>query len=159
MLRDLVERGVTTLVHCGDWTSVSLLELIAQSQIPTLGVLGNNDPYDLVDATEPWPHVRLETDSLIFTIDGVTIGLTHGHDSRLLKALYDNPKIQAVFSGHTHEPAIEHQNNQLLLNPGTCGGRQKSINGPSASYALFETTTQQAEIIEIESGKVNGKSY
>jgi len=49
-----------------------------------------------------------------------------------------------VCFGHSHEQVLEQEERTLLLNPGEVMGRL----GPS-TYALYDTETGQAEIVEV----------
>ncbi len=66
----------------------------------------------------------------------------------LAELLAKSGEYNAVFHGHTHDSKNETLANSLLLNPGAVCGVQKGKPG-IASYAIYDTATNTAEIIKI----------
>src|SRR5512140_316923 len=84
---------VERILHAGDWTdplAVPLLEAIA----PVDGVAGNNDGADLRD--------RFGTRRIV-AVEGVRIGLTHGH---LGAGRTTSERAERTFSGEAGLAAI-----------------------------------------------------
>ena len=126
----LREAGVEAILHLGDLTAPFVLELLA-AIAPVEAVAGNNDPPALV--------ARLGT-RRVLELDGVRIGMTHGHlgpglttRDRALRA-FDRAAIDVLLFGHSHAPLIETRDRLLLLNPGSPTDRRGQ---PDFTYALL----------------------
>ena len=109
------EAGVQRILHLGDWTSDLAWDLLA-GLAPLDGVAGNNDPRALAD--------RLGTVKVV-ELDGVRVGLTHGHlgvgrttPERASSLFVGEPGLAAILFGHSHIPLVE----------GGAGGRPWLIN-------------------------------
>jgi uncharacterized protein len=112
------EAGVERLIHCGDWTEsfvVDLLEAIA----PVDGVAGNNDPPELAARFGYAPIVE---------VDGVRIGITHGHigpthittPERARLVFARESDLAAICFGHSHIPVVSRTAaGTVLVNPGS----------------------------------------
>ena len=106
--------GVDLILHAGDLISLSVvnqLKMIA----PLKAVHGNMCNRE-VKASLP--------EKIIFEIDNLKIGLTHGsggpkgYINRILRKFH--PEIpDIIVSGHTHEANAEYIDNILFLNPGS----------------------------------------
>jgi putative phosphoesterase len=102
------------VVHCGDFTSMGVLEEIRRLTPNFVGVFGNADPGNI---RRQLPHqVALE-------IEGRKIVVIHppwgGHPDGLEKELARRfSDADVILFGHTHEPCKVKINDTLLLNPG-----------------------------------------
>lgn len=101
---------VDLILHLGDWTAELALDLLT-AIAPTDGVAGNNDP--------PALHERLGAVKVV-EVDGVRLGLTHGHlgrgrttPQRARSVFADEAGLGAILYGHSHIP--------LLTPPPTAG--------------------------------------
>lgn len=116
-------RAADRILHVGDHTDAFVLDLL-EACAPTEAVAGNNDPPDLVR--------RLGT-SRTATVEGVTIGMTHGHigpgrttPDRAFRTFASlNPPPDAIAFGHSHQPMIERRAGIWLLNPGSPTDRRR----------------------------------
>jgi putative phosphoesterase len=59
------------------------------------------------------------------------------------KMFNHDPDFDVLIYGHTHYPVIWEQNNRKIINPGSVG--QPRDRKPGASWALWETTTNNVE--------------
>ena len=137
------EAGVERLIHCGDWTDpfvVDLLEAIA----PVDGVAGNNDPPELAARFGYAPIVE---------VDGVRIGITHGHigpthlttPERARLTFASQPDVAAICFGHSHIPVVSRTaSGTVLVNPGSPTDKRRQ---PRYSWAL----------LTVESGEVDAE--
>ncbi len=111
------------ILHAGDHTEPFVLELLS-ALAPTEAVAGNNDPPELVE--------RLGF-SRVVEVEGVRIGLTHGHlgpgrttpDRAWVTFADAEPRVDAVAFGHSHQPMIERRDGIWLLNPGSPTDRRR----------------------------------
>jgi putative phosphoesterase len=135
--------AIDRIVHAGDWTdplAVTLLEAVA----PVEGVAGNNDG--------PALHERFGT-RRVLDIDGVRIGLTHGHlgpgsttPERARRAFEHEPDLGAIVFGHSHIPLVERlTGGTWLVNPGSPTDRRRQ---PACSWALM--TIEDGSISSVE---------
>jgi putative phosphoesterase len=137
------ERGVTTVLHAGDFISPFVVPLFKGFQV--YGTFGNNDgekkglltKFDEIQAiiTEHFCEIHL---------NGARIAVTHGHVPPLLDLLVNSQLYDLVVCGHTHEPHIV-EGTPLIINPGECCGY---LTGKS-TVAVFDTQKRKGEIIEI----------
>lgn len=121
------------ILHLGDHTEPFVLDLFTVFA-PTDAVAGNNDPPDLV--------ARLGT-SRVVTVEGVRIGMTHGHlgpgrttAERAVRAFAASvPPVHAVAFGHSHQPLIALRDGVWLLNPGSPTDRRRQ---PAFSFIALD---------------------
>ncbi len=135
------ERGVAQILHAGDIVAPFTLAPILESEIPFLGVLGNNDGEVVLlverskGAIQPAPR-RLR-------IAGKDILLQHFH--HFVKEIAMGGRFDAVIYGHTHEVDNRMVGKTLLLNPGECCG----LLSGNPTVALLDTETMEAEIVPL----------
>lgn len=105
--------GVDAILHAGDIACAEVLQALGRIA-PVHAVAGNVDPPEL-----GLPGRRL------LEMDGLTIGLTHGHlgpgrtTPERARRAFPRPPAVIVF-GHSHEPLIEAvPGGPLLVNPGS----------------------------------------
>ncbi len=129
--RERIER----ILHAGDWTTTLALDLL-ERLAPVDGVAGNNDGPEL--------HERFGT-RRILELDGVRIGLTHGHlgtgrstEERAIRAFEgEDPRPDAIVFGHSHIPVIRHlASGRWLINPGSPTDKRRE---PACTWAVLET--------------------
>jgi len=102
------------VVHCGDYTSIAVVEELRKLARHFVGVYGNAD---LGDVRRQLPR------EVVFELEGRKIAVIHpywgGYPSRLHDDLVTRfPKVDAILFGHTHEPCSLTWDSTLLLNPG-----------------------------------------
>jgi putative phosphoesterase len=107
-------RGADWVVHCGDFTSIEVLDELVRLSRYFTGVFGNTDPGNV---RHRLPH------QAAFEVEGRKIVAIHphwgGHPDGLEEELALRfPDADAILFGHTHEPCNVKINNTLLLNPG-----------------------------------------
>jgi putative phosphoesterase len=102
------------VVHCGDFTTMGLLEELRRLTPHFTGVFGNADP----------GSVRHQlSHQVTFELEGRKIVVIHphwgGHPDGLEKELALRfPDADVILFGHTHEPCNTKIGDTLLLNPG-----------------------------------------
>ncbi len=132
------------ILHAGDLTAPFVLDLLEAFAL-TDAVAGNNDPPEL--------HERLGVLRVV-EIEGVRIGLTHGHlgpgrttPERARRAFADvDPAVDAVAFGHSHQPMIERRDGVWLLNPGSPTDRRRQ---PAFSFLglIVDGTDLRPELV------------
>jgi len=136
------ERGIDTLIFCGDFCSPIPARRMAAFQGVVHCVFGNGDgdPFTISQIAKAnenlvvhGPHAELE-------LGGVRIALTHY--PLYGQALARTGDYRAVFSGHTHERHEERFGHCLWLNPGEILGWK----GPP-TCAVYDTASGGAETV------------
>lgn len=107
-------RGSEWVVHCGDFTSVAVLEELRRLTPHFIGVFGNADPGNI--RQQLLHQVRFE-------LEGKKIVVIHPHwgghpDGLETELALRFPDADVILFGHTHEPCNIKINSTLLLNPG-----------------------------------------
>jgi putative phosphoesterase len=126
------------ILHVGDHTDPFVLDLL-EPFAPTEAVAGNNDPPELVE--------RLGF-ACVARIEGVRIGLTHGHHGpgrttpdRAIRTFADaDPPVDAIAFGHSHAPIVERRDGTWLLNPGSPTDRRRQ---PTFSFIVIEVSRSE----------------
>lgn len=146
-----VKGQVAAAVFCGDLVSPFTAGLLAQLDVPTHAGLGNNDEdsIGLVKRSGPkfsWIHLSQEFGQV--EIGGRQIAFCHY--PKLAEFLAKSGDYDAVFFGHTHVAQSGMVGKTLLLNPGAvCGINFDSGKYDPGSYAIYDTDSNQAEIISL----------
>jgi putative phosphoesterase len=127
------------IIHAGDFTGEEVLGLFRGMGPPLYAVRGNMDVPGVARALD---------DRLVFELDGVRIGVTHGSgppqglDQRVRQVLPAG--LDVMIFGHSHRPMLEDDNGLLLLNPGSPAGGP--LSGQRSYGLLF-----------IEDGRARGE--
>lgn len=129
--------GSERIIHAGDVGSLEVLDLLRKIA-PVSAVRGNMDvgrwaaalPQDeVVELAGRFLYVR--HDPYALDLDPVAAG------------------FQAVITGHTHRPKLEHREGVLHLNPGSAGPRRSS-RPPTLALLRISTSSLSAEVIDLD---------
>jgi uncharacterized protein len=107
--------GCDYIIHGGDIGSAEILQDLA-SLAPLIAVKGNNDK-------QPWAAHLPETD--LVRIGGAFVYVIH--DLAQLDIEPCAAGVQAVISGHSHQPKIVQRDGVCYVNPGSCGPRRFNL--------------------------------
>lgn len=107
-------REAEWVVHCGDFSSMTVVEEMRCLARHFIGVYGNADGNGVRHQLPP---------NITFELEGSRIAVVHpywggfpdGLEEELVTRFDD---VNAILFGHTHEPCIRRLNGTLLLNPG-----------------------------------------
>ncbi|MCM3601242.1 metallophosphatase family protein [Robertmurraya korlensis] len=117
------------IIHAGDWQTIEIYhELLQYGQVK--GVFGNVDSEELQG---------LLPEKLVVDIEGVRIGVVHGHgkrwttERRTMEAFADDP-VDCIIFGHSHIPILKVVNGILLFNPGSCTDKRRQ---PKPSFGII----------------------
>jgi len=140
--------GVEKLILLGDYTSPGTVKLLLNTSLPLSMIWGNNDG-EKVNITKLMINrqskIHLSSTTYDFLeIDKRKIFITHHNELALPMA--KSGDFDAVFYGHTHQKKIEMVQNTLLTNPGEICG----LRTGKATFALYDTKTNQTKIIELK---------
>ncbi len=139
-----LEEPFDTLVHCGDVEG-------------NLGTILGDVPFGIVCVRGNCDHDLRLPEEAEFKAGFLNVFVTHGHkydvkyDAELgrLGAAGRRKCADIVLFGHSHVPVIEHQDNMLLLNPGTIG---RARYGGESTYAVITIT--DGSVIDARIGKL-----
>ncbi|AAL65017.1 metallophosphoesterase [Pyrobaculum aerophilum] len=143
----LRSRGVSLVIHAGDWVSPFTARFLREAVgegVRVVGVWGNNEgerPYFLEVAKKF--NVEIAGDAAELEVAGRKIAVYHGTSPVLLKALAESGLYDIVIYGHTHQAVIEKRGRTLVVNPGELCG---CLTGRS-SYALINVEKLEVDLI------------
>ncbi len=141
-LAELRERGIRTVLHCGDIDDPETVLLFRG--LAAHFVFGNCDAdrtglrraMEQIGATlhENFGHVELE---------GVTIAFIHGDDAGLLRDLEASGHYDFLFYGHTHAAAQRRTGPTRVINPGALHRARPK------TFVVLDLATRTVESIEV----------
>jgi putative phosphoesterase len=146
VLHTFRERGIETVIHCGDLTS---LEMVSHFQgFRLIYPFGN-----MVFATGAIQS-RLQRQrednfaGLVFrgSLGSVPVAATHGHLEGRVMLLVKERRYQWVFHGHTHQKRDETIQGVRIVNPGALGG----LGRESRSFCVVDLETGTVEFLKVE---------
>ena len=140
------KKKVDLVIHCGDYTYSSSLDLFKKLNCELKGVLGNCDKYKNEYIKKIKNFELLDRIGKI-EIDMRKIAIFHGDNESILNSLITSEEFDVVFSGHTHEYLIKNYGKTLHINPGCCCG-YKRYTKIKPSIAIYDTKLHSAEIIK-----------
>ncbi len=141
LLRDQVRSRLCdcdTIIHAGDVGSQSVLMELRQIAPLVVAVRGN------VDAGQ-WAKELKEQERL--EIEGRAIWVVH--DIGTLALDLRSAGIDVVIHGHSHKPAIVHEDGILYINPGSAGPRRFQLPVSMAVFHIQPGGETLGELIEI----------
>jgi uncharacterized protein len=136
---------VGLVLHAGDYVAPFVIPRLARLDAPLIGVYGNNDGDRRLLEARFAEHENLEIRGFFaaVTAGNSAIGLLHGDDQELLKALIDRSAFDVVVHGHTHRAYVRKAGATVVVNPGeVCG----YLTG-EPSVGVLDAESLDAEII------------
>jgi len=139
------ERGIETVIHCGDLTSFEMLSHFSDFRL--IYTFGNMDLS--TGAIQNRIH-RLGENSfagLVFTgnLGGVNVAATHGHLDGRVMSLVRERHHKWVFHGHTHQKRDEMVQGVRVVNPGALGG----LGREPRSFCVVDLEQQTVEFLHV----------
>lgn len=127
------ESGIAVVLHAGDITQPNTLELLSGYDV--WAARGNMDHNRELEGTADrlFGAGRFRAVHHL-TLDGVTIGLTHGDSPNALQALLSGG-YDYVIVGHTHAREDRQVGSTRVINPGALG----NTRWQPASFAILDT--------------------
>jgi putative phosphoesterase len=141
----LANLNAEALIFCGDFCAPFTLAQIAEGfDGPIHVVFGNNDgdQFLLSRVAGRFPHVTLHGDFAELALGGRQVAVTHYPE--VGRALAQGGVYDLVCHGHSHERLVEQIGDTVRINPGEVMGRFGL-----STYALYDTSTGQAEIVGV----------
>lgn len=142
----LNQYGVGIVLHAGDYISPFTVHHFKPLQAKIIGVYGNNCAERRL-LKELFRDIGADLKGFFaeVSVEGLKIGLLHGHDEELLNAIITSCAYDVVVYGHTHQAKFQRIGRTLVINPGeVCG----YLTGKS-TMALLDLKTREVEIMVI----------
>lgn len=148
-----LELRAKQMLCLGDFINPGIARFLSKSEIPVFSVWGNNDGEKCAIiklSLEEGSNLTLSNKIYdFFEIDGRKLFLTHYWD--IAEPMAYSGKFDAIFFGHTHEKEKRKIKDCLILNPGELSTHKFGV----ASIAIYDTKTNDAEIIDLENALIN----
>lgn len=123
ILASFLEESITTVIHCGDLSSPSMIPLLEGFQLYL--AYGNCD-YLTGQIAEKLNSLGTESKSgnvLSLKINEKSIGVIHGNDYHQLELMQQSGRYHYIFTGHTHQSSDTTHNGSRIINPGAAHSR------------------------------------
>jgi putative phosphoesterase len=147
------QQGVALIIHCGDWKSLSTVQLFAEQAaaytLPVKAVLGNNDlaVAEIIHYATTAPGTFEVKEGIFeFQIDTKKCAIYHGHHTPTLKELRASPRYDLLFLGHTHKPLIETVDSMTVINPGSTAFSIPRSKQWKPTVALLDTESRSTTL-------------
>jgi len=147
-LEEISKKDVEQIYFLGDFVGAGISKILINSSIPVYAIWGNNDgDRHMITkfSLEEGSNLTVGFDTYdVVEVDNRKIFLTHY--PLIANAMAKSKEFDAVFYGHNHLKNKERIEDCLVLNPGEVGAYKTGMG----SYAIYDTETNDAEIIEIK---------
>jgi|APMI01.1.fsa_nt_gi hypothetical protein len=145
LLEQMVEGGVSLVMHAGDYCSPFSLQPFHDLSVPLLGVFGRNDgDRDALQAAAKTGFGALELyeSPHSFEIGGKNVLLIHDLADVHQRSIDGH---EVIIHGFTHVPEMKSRGDSLLVNPGeACGWLH---GAPTA--AILDLNTKAVEFLKL----------
>ncbi len=139
------ERGIETIVHCGDLTSPEMASHFEGFRV--ILTIGN------MDHTTGAIKKRLEKmreDNFVGMVfkgklGGAPVAATHSHVAGKIMELVQEGRFKWIFHGHTHEKRDEVIQGVRVVNPGALGG----LGREPRTFCIVDLDAGDVEFIKV----------
>jgi hypothetical protein len=148
-MRIFADRGVETVIHCGDFVAPPAVRHLEREGIDVHAVRGNNDGEreGLISAFENLQGGELHGRFAELTFDGRDFAVLHGEDKPLIEALANSAAYDYVVHGHWHVREQRTVDGTTVINP---GGHFPTIPEEHRTVAIVETDSDTVEFVDVE---------
>lgn len=147
-LEEIEKAKAEKILFLGDFVGAAIANLLVSSPIPVFAIWGNNDgDKSLITkfSLQEGSNLEVSFDTYdVVEIDGRKLFLTHY--PLLSRPIAKSGEFDAVFYGHNHLLFKEVEGKCLIVNPGEIGAYKTG----KSTYAMYDTKTNDADIIEIK---------
>ena len=139
------ERGIGTLVHCGDLTSLEMLSHFSGFRL--IYTMGN---MDITTGTIKKRLEKMGEDNfagIVFRgkLGGVPVAATHSHIDGKVMDIVQKGNVQWLFHGHTHKKRDEVVRGVRIVNPGALGG----LGREPRSFCIVDLVAEAVEFLRV----------
>lgn len=139
------ERGIETIVHCGDLTSPDMVSHFSGFRV--IFTIGN------MDHTTGAIKKRLEKmrednfAGMVYKgkLGGISVAATHSHVNGKIMELVQEGRFKWIFHGHTHEKRDEVIRGVRIVNPGALGG----LGREPRTFCVVDLKAEEVEFIKV----------
>jgi putative phosphoesterase len=140
------QQKISTLIHCGDLTTIETGALLRQFRV--ILTFGNGDftsgaLHDHFHTMNNQSYAGMHFEG---EIHGSRIAITHGHIPGKVEAWTHEQRFEYIFTGHTHRRRDERKGITRIINPGALGGLRKE----SRSFAIIDLQSGDLQWINID---------
>lgn len=155
VLKRMKEESVDKIICLGDYCCPLIIKKLAEFEIPSIGILGNNDheiaKFMKISLSEKSKFEFIDETFYELLIDGKSFFVTHY--PKIAELAFKSKEYDVVCYGHDHVALIDDEENddtsQLLINPGEVAGHKTG----KVSFAIYDTEKNYADIIYIDNNK------
>jgi putative phosphoesterase len=146
-VKKLNDEKVELVLHAGDYVAPFVIPRFKELKAKLIGVFGNNDGDHELLKRRFSEHGKSEMRGNFaeIIVGSLKIGLLHGTEEELLKALIDSESFDVVVHGHTHKADVYRKGKTLVVNPGEVCGYLTS----KSTIALLDTDKREVKIVEL----------
>ena len=139
------ERGITTLIHCGDLTSLDMVSHFEGFRV--IYTMGN---MDVVTGAIKKRLQKMRDDNfagMVFKgkLGGVDVAATHSHVDGKVMELVREKRFDWIFHGHTHEKRDEVVRGARIVNPGALGG----LGREPRTFCIVDLEAAEVEFLKV----------
>lgn len=139
------ERGIETLIHCGDLTSLDMVSHFTGFRV--IYTMGN---MDVVTGAIKKRLEKMRDDNfagMVFKgkLGGVHVAATHSHVDGQVIDLVRARRYDWIFHGHTHEKRDEEVRGTRIVNPGALGG----LNKQPCTFCIVDLDAEDVEFLKV----------
>ncbi|HII75532.1 MAG TPA: metallophosphoesterase [Methanolinea sp.] len=146
-VEQLNENTIDLVLHAGDYVAPFVIPVLAGLDAPLIGVFGNNDGDHalLLARCAEYDNLQIRGTFAGVTAGGLSIGLLHGQEQDLLRALMERGTFDVLVHGHSHKAEITRRGAMLVINPGeVCG----YLTG-RPTVAVLDTDDREATLVQL----------
>ena len=144
------DRGIDTVLHCGDFIAPPLLAAFDDHDFAFHGVLGNNDgERDGLETTIDGMNDASQLHGRFATLefDGTTVHMLHGDQGiDEVNARARSGEYDFVCYGHFHVAEEREEDGTTVVNP---GAHFPTVPAENRSVAVLDTESGDVEFVEI----------
>jgi uncharacterized protein len=139
------ERGIDTIVHCGDLTSPELVSHFEGFRV--IFTIGNMDHTTGAIKKRLGKMREDNFAGMVFqgSLGGVPIAATHSHVNGKIMELVQEGRFKWIFHGHTHEKRDEVVKGVRIVNPGALGG----LGREPRTFCIVDLDAGDVEFIRV----------
>lgn len=145
---EIKKHNIEKILFLWDFINNGIAKILAASPVSIYAIRGNNDGDKVAitkTALSQWSNLEIWFDTFdTIEIDKRKIFLTHY--PMLAKPMAKSGDFDAVFYGHDHKVNTDQINNCIIINPWEISAHKTN----KATFAIYDTTTNQAEIITLD---------
>jgi len=147
-LQEVEKHDIDLMICLGDLMNTGVAKILTVQEYPVHMIWGNNDGEKVEIVTAANREESQLTYSVstydFMEIDERDVFITHYDD--LAYPMAQSGKYDAVFYGHNHLVKKEKVDETWIVNPGELSAQKTG----RATFALYDTVTNNVEIIELE---------